>query len=924
MNLRTLRAALAIAALACIVAACSDNSPASLVASARTYLAEGDYPAAIIQLKNALQVAPENGEARALLARALLESGDAVAAESEARKALDAKYSENDVVPILARALMVQGQPRKVTSELGNRKLSDPGAQAELGAIVAAAWQSQNELDKALEAADRALAAKPDAIRALVAKAGLLAQRNDVTGAYALLDKALAVSPANAEASVMKAELLTAQGRRDEAIAALEASASANARDVATRFVLIGRLVVAGKQDRAAEVLEAMKKVAPKDFRTVYSDALVSFARKDFTRARDLVQPLLGKRPDHLPSLYLSGLVNGELKQYAAAEDAFRRVLAKLPGELGASRGLAEVYLRTGRGAQALEVVETALRRFPNDAVLLREAGEAYVQAGNPVKAATFYERANAVDKGNVASEVRLAQIRLATGDTVRGMSDLEALSQAETTTQPDMALLTAHLRRREYGKALDVATTIEKKQPSTPTGPFVRGVIYMAKRDFAAARANFEKAVAVQADYFPAVYNLSLLDVLDGKADSARKRYEALLAKNPKNEQVLLAMAELTATSGGSPADVRAGIQRAVDANPDSVRPRLTLIKYNLGTRDVKAGLAAAQAAQALPTLRNDPNLVDALAAAQLASGETNQAIETLRRLTAITPQNPTPWLQLANAYAVAKDYGAAIDASRKALAVNPDFAQAWVGLANAYLAAGRPDDAIAEARRLQRERPNRAFGHLLEAELLGQQGKWQQAAAVAKEGLAREPSPLLAVRQQVALRKAGREQEAAAIAERWMKEHPNDVAMEAYYAQLAQQRKDWRTAATYYQRALDTDSDNVMLLNNLAWSLGELGDPKAREVAEHAYRQAPFNPNVIDTLGWIVFRQGDAARASQLLRLATNLAPNDANIRLHYAKVLIKTGDRAGAKRELDAIASSDRAPTVKSEADKLRSEL
>ena len=181
-------------------------------------------------------------------------------------------------------------------------------------------------------------------------------------------------------------------------------------------------------------------------------------------------------------------------------------------------------------------------------------------------------------------------------------------------------------------------------QEPSAPTGPFLRGVVYVAKRDFANARANFEKAIAVQADYFPAAYNLSLLDVLDGKPDAARKRYEALLAKNPKNEQVLLAMAELMATSGGAPAEVKAAIQRAVDANPDSVRPRLMLIKYNLATRDVKAGLAVAQAAQAQPTLRNDPGLVDALAAAQLASGETNQAIETLRRLTEISPQNPTP----------------------------------------------------------------------------------------------------------------------------------------------------------------------------------------------------------------------------------------------------------------------------------------
>jgi putative PEP-CTERM system TPR-repeat lipoprotein len=396
------------------------------------------------------------------------------------------------------------------------------------------------------------------------------------------------------------------------------------------------------------------------------------------------------------------------------------------------------------------------------------------------------------------------------------------------------------------------------------------------------------------------------------------------MLAKEPKNEQLLLAIAELTTMSGGSVADTRAALERAVDANPESARSRITLISYLLRVRDTKAALAAAQAAQAQPSLRGEPQVIDALAATQLAAGETNAAIETLKRLVQIAPQNPTVWLQLANAYAMSKDFEGAIDASRKAVALSPDLAQSWVGLAKAYLAAGRPDDAIAEARKLQRERPKKSFGHMLEAELLGQQGRWQQAAAAAKEGLAREPNPLLAVRYQIALANAGREQEATAFGQRWLKEHPKDMIVRAYFAQQSQQRKDWRAAVAHYEAALESDPDNVVMLNNLAWVLGEAGDPKAREVAERAYRQAPFNPSVIDTLGWVALQQGDAARAAQLLRMATRLAPNDPTIRMHYAKALIKTGDRAGAKRELDAITASDRGAPLKSEAEKLRGEL
>ena len=51
-HLRTVRCALIAAALA--LAACSSNDPASLIASARTYLGKSDPKAASIQLKNAL------------------------------------------------------------------------------------------------------------------------------------------------------------------------------------------------------------------------------------------------------------------------------------------------------------------------------------------------------------------------------------------------------------------------------------------------------------------------------------------------------------------------------------------------------------------------------------------------------------------------------------------------------------------------------------------------------------------------------------------------------------------------------------------------------------------------------------------------------------------------------------------------------
>ena len=58
-------------ALAISLAGCSHEDPASLIASAKEYIAKGDFNASTIQLKNALQKDPKNAEARYLLGLSL-------------------------------------------------------------------------------------------------------------------------------------------------------------------------------------------------------------------------------------------------------------------------------------------------------------------------------------------------------------------------------------------------------------------------------------------------------------------------------------------------------------------------------------------------------------------------------------------------------------------------------------------------------------------------------------------------------------------------------------------------------------------------------------------------------------------------------------------------------------------------------------
>jgi putative PEP-CTERM system TPR-repeat lipoprotein len=913
--------AIALVAAAVAIAGCGRNDPATLVASAKSYLAKGDAKAAVIELKNALQAKPDNPEARYLLAKALLDSGDAAGAETEARKALDLKHLPDEVYPVLANALLQQGEYRKLVDEISAVKLASPQAIAETKTAVALAHLSLGDRKEAGVAAAAALAAKPGDVRAMVAQAQIVAADGDLPAAAALVEKAIASAPNDTVALLLMAEIQLARDQRDDGIKTLERVVALKPDLVAARLMLISTLANAGQPDRAAAALEPLKKEAPQDPRTRYAEAIVAYAKGDMTAARDAIQSVVTAAPDHLPSVYLSGLIQYRLGSWQAAADSFRAVLAKSPDNVAVRRLLAATYLRMGRTADAAEALEPALQKYPDDPTLLRAAAEVQVASNNPAKAAALYERAAALDKGNVAGQVRLAQARIAAGggDADRAIRELESLAQSNPDqTAADIALISENLRRRDTDKALAAATALEKKQPSNPLVYNLKGVVYSSKHDYTSARASFERALKVDANYTAAAFNLAQLDLIQRNTAGARKRYEDILAKDPRNEQALIAVANLLAATRAPAAEVKAALEKAVAANPSSVRSRLVLINYYAQQRDGKGALDAARAANtAIP---NNPQILDALGGAQIAAGESNQALETFTRAVKQQPENAHPLFRLAAAQASAKDYDGAIGSLKKGIALQPGVATAWIALVGVYMVAGKVDAGIADARKMQKDLPTRAAGWVIEGHLLLSQKKGDEAVKAFREGLAREPVPAIAVTVYSALFTVGKKDQAVAFAQRWQKEHPRDPTLPLLQGQRALVAKDYATAVRELKAVLELDPDNVVALNNVAWALNEMGDAKAIEYAERAANAAPYAPSVMDTQGWILVGQGKIDRGLELLRTASNYSPQDAEIRLHLAKALLKSGDKTGAKSELEKIAVDTKATPARAEAQKM----
>ena len=902
-----------------LLAGCAGDDAATYLASAKSYLDKSDPRAAIIELRNAREKAPENAEVRFLLGKALLDNGEPGPAETELRRAETLKYPAEAVQPLLAQALLAQGDYRRLAVEFGTANIADRGARADVAATMAVAQLAQGDREAAGKWVDTALAARPEHARALTVRAQLLALSGDFEGAGRALDTALAASPNDPEAAVMKAELLAARGKRDEAVKLLAATLSAKPAALHVRAALVPMLVTSGDLERAASEVELMTKASPRDFRTVYAEALLAYAKRDFVKARDLALPLVATRANHAPSLFLLGLANYELKSWSVAESSLQKVTQLVPGDPRAYRALTATYLHSGRVVQAAETADSSLRRFPDDSTLLRLAGEAQLLNGNATGALRHFERAAKLESDGSIARVRLAQVRLVRGDADQAIADLEELASADrSATQADLALYAAHFSRRDYDKALAVLDSLAKKQPGALVEE-LRGNVGLATRDYAGARKNYGRALELEPGRLSAARALARLDLLENRPADARARYEKMIAADPRNDQLRLAMAELQNLSGASVAEVRATLESAVADNPTSAAARLALVNYLRRIGDASAALSAARtAAAALP---DNPQVTELLGTIQIANQEFGQARDTFLRLVELQPRNPAALLRLAEAYVAQKDYAAALDIQRKALAMQPGSTAALSAIAATQLLAGKPGDAIIDARRLQKEQPDKPVGFVLEAEILVAQKKFSEAALALQQAIQRTPSGMFAGRLHSVLLAAGRPGEANALVERWSKEHPKDTEFLSLVGQQRQATQDVPGAVAAYRAVLAIDPDDVIALNNLAWMLNATGKPEAVDLAERAYRLAPLNPSVIDTLGTVLVAQGDAKRGISLLRMGANLSPAQPHLRVNLAKALAKTGDKAGAKRELEAvIAGSARPSPAKAEAEAL----
>lgn len=470
-----------------------------------------------------------------------------------------------------------------------------------------------------------------------------------------------------------------------------------------------------------------------------------------------------------------------------------------------------------------------------------------------------------------------------------------------------DAAEVAALIRKKEFDKALALATRMTQSSPNDPSGYNLQGTAYLGKRDRANARKSFQKALKVHPDDAIALENLAQIDIQQKDTAAARKRFQSVLAKDGNDVPAMLGMAQLEFLKGDDKAAL-GWFEKAKVARPQAVDPRLNIAAYHMRRGNFTQAIdELTEAARVIP---GNAEILNLLGQAQLADGQSESATATFKRLVAARPDAPLAYYRLATAQIGTKDPSGAAQSLTKALQLKPEFVDAAVLLAGLEARANRYPEALKLAKQVQSVKPGSSTGVVLEGDILLAQERYADAAKAYEKAFSISPAGAVVVKLHAARTRSGNAKEADAALQGWLRDHPDDLLSLHYSAAESAAKGQNKLAMEQYRRVLQKDPKNQLALNNLAGLYQREGDPRALETAEAAYKLNPESPTIADTLGWILVEQGKTTRGLQLLQSAFAREPKNPEIRYHLAAARAKSGDKVNARKELEALLANGEA--------------
>lgn len=664
-------------------------------------------------------------------------------------------------------------------------------------------------------------------------------------------------------------------------------------------------------------------------------------------RALELIKPVIEKHPDDAALLTVRAAARVQQKDLGAALADAERAVQLAPANEDAVAVLSGIYKSQNESAKAKALLEQSIQKIPGAVDLRLILAQIYAQEGRPaevesqllkvikikpgerahrLRLAQFYSQSNQVDaaehvlrqavndlpedrelklslinflsvrRGRDTAEKELkAMIDAAPDDyelkfalarfyqtgkdpakaqaVYQGVIDKEHLNPPGLTARDGLAAL--RFQENDLAGALSLCNQVLAKSPRDDDALLVRGSIALATKDPRAAIADLRAVLRDQPNAIGVLRSLARAHLANGEPAVAEETLRHAAEANPNNPALQLEFAQLLAQLGKT-GEAKALIGNLVKQKPDSIEALDAQFRIASATKDFATAQSAADAIVALQPKLAVGYLYQGMIAEAGRHGE-----EALRLYT-------------------------------RAADLQPNVAEPLEAVVRLLVAADRLPDAIKRLDDVSAKYPDTSIGLTIKGEVLLQAGKIADAKDAFQQAIARTPTWWAPYRGLANAQLAAKEDPAAAIAtlQRAKAVVDQKEELSVQLASLFENQGKPDEAIREYEDVIRRNPQSEPAANNLAMLLATYKkDPasldRAKELSAR-FANSP-NPSYLDTYGWVLFKQGDAAGSVPVLTRVVEKAPDAVVARYHLGMAQSLAGDNSDARDNLLRVVNS-----------------
>jgi tetratricopeptide (TPR) repeat protein len=518
--------------------------------------------------------------------------------------------------------------------------------------------------------------------------------------------------------------------------------------------------------------------------------------------------------------------------------------------------------------------------------------GDVLSREGKSMKAIEHFEKVVKLDPTSAALYLRLST------EYQKVNKNKEAILNAEKAIEKDAKNVAAHFAlggllsaEKSYDKAIEQYNIVLRVQPKNSDAALNVGSLYAIQKDYKKAELYFNSLLKDPNFELPHLvhYYIGLM-----KLDQKAPQYE---------------MAAETA------------FKKSLKVKPDHEDALLSLANLYLYQKNPGKAVALCQEYQKKEQF--SAKVADLIAQTYIDNGEFDKAYEQLDYTAAHSENTLDAEMKMALILIKSKRYSQATEKLGEILTKNPQADQARYYLAAVHEESGDKKNAIREYMLIPQssEHYPEAMAHA--AFLLKGLGKINQALNLTTQGLKTKADPQLYIMHASLLEAKADYTAATRILEEGLSKYSKNTELRFQHAIMLDRLGKKDAMMAQMKKVLEIAPDHVQSLSYLAFSLAERNQnlSDAEKMARQASELAPQDGYVLDTLGWVLYKQKNYSESVKVLEKAHEYQPLASIIAEHLADAYLMHSQTDKAKAMYNKAAGLT---TDMTRANKIRSKL